>query len=79
MLGDCTNLSTIKIQTCNTQKEVEFFAIVLSNMAAVKWILVVVNCVIFVNCVSRCTSVVSSVNHNKKAMRQKKKKTTWPR
>ena len=40
----------------------------------IKWILVVVNCVIFVNCVSRCTSVVSSVNHNKKAMRQKKKK-----
>ena len=36
--------------------------------------LVVVNCVIFVSCVSRCTSVVSSVNHNKKLCVEKKKK-----
>ena len=42
--------------------------------------LVVVNCVIFVSCVSRCTSVVSSVNHNKKLCvekKKKKKKKTW--
>ena len=36
-------------------------------------ILVVVNCAIFVSWVSRCTSVVSSVNHNKKLCFKKKK------
>ena len=34
-----------------------------------------VKCVIVVNCVSRCTSVVGSVNHNKEKKKKKKKKS----